>query len=74
MDRIGNAELWFGSVLEKANLYISVNPVAELLKATPANVERVIAEIDEKSGIIEKEEGNSRIYTEEMLRGLLKAL
>ncbi|KAF8350524.1 hypothetical protein F5887DRAFT_939680, partial [Amanita rubescens] len=53
----------------------NVEPVAELLKGTPANIERMITGLDKvRTRAVEKDEGNSTMYTEQMLKGLLKSL
>lgn len=57
----------------KAYFFIPVDPVAELLKKTPANIERAISGLDKvRTRAVEKEEGNSTVYSEQMLKSLLK--
>ncbi len=61
--------------LRKLIFIILVEPVADLLKGTPANIERVITALDKvRTRAVEKDEGNSTMYTEQMLKGLLKSL
>jgi len=63
-------QLWIAMV-EEINKY--VDPVTDLLKKTPANIERAIAGLDKvRSRAVEKDEGNSTMYSEQMIKSLLK--
>ncbi|KAF8743601.1 hypothetical protein AX14_001665 [Amanita brunnescens Koide BX004] len=62
--------LWI-AIQEEFNKY--VDPVTDLLKKTPANIERVIAGLDKvRARAVEKDEGNSTMYSEQMIKSLLK--
>jgi hypothetical protein len=59
--------------MRKLIFYIPVDPVTDLLKKTPANIERAIAGLDKvRSRAVEKDEGNSTMYSEQMIKSLLK--
>ncbi|KAF8637400.1 hypothetical protein AX17_002895 [Amanita inopinata Kibby_2008] len=58
----------------QGNMEEIVAPVAEMVKLTPANVERTIGGLEKKSKAAERDEGNSSILTEGQLKDLLKRL
>lgn len=49
-------------------------PVAQVLREVPVNIERIIAAQEKRCRAQEKEEGNSTLLTEDILKDLLKKL
>lgn len=70
-----NGDINWRSNCGNLSFIIPVEPVADLLKGTPASIERVITGLDKfRTRAVEKEEGNSTMYTEQILKGMLKSL